>query len=387
MSLQSCSKYEPVTFASPYSSSEAIRQEVASDTGNIFRFEPAAKQYAFIGQEELAIAMWDSSRSALKRAYGWEDLDTFSTDQVMRDFPNTIPAKKVILEQSASHRFTILNEAHHNSQHRAFTHSLLEDLYDQGYRHLGAEALIVNEPAGFIDDPQQISTESGTYVQDPEFAEMLKHAVELGYKLFEYEANDTIYGADRERVQAENILRYAERFPNDKLVIHSGFGHLIESETNKYTEWPQMGRQLHLLGGVDPLTVDQERYHPASSPAFEQALYRSVRPQEAVILTNGAGEAFGTNGADLSVFHPPVGLTSPLNKFRIDRSIALDFPVLVHAFRDTDDLSVAIPFAVAEATSHEFSMSTALDKSSVIILQQADGISIRLMRSGYQALN
>jgi|GEM_PF-5430505 len=51
-------------------------------------------------------------------------------------------ARSYILGQAASFDFVLINEAHHATQHRTFTASLLEDMYRQhGFRYLALEAL------------------------------------------------------------------------------------------------------------------------------------------------------------------------------------------------------------------------------------------------------
>ncbi|MEM1328473.1 MAG: hypothetical protein AAGI23_21135 [Bacteroidota bacterium] len=268
--LSSCSTYELIDYENSYSNSYELESKLMEDSSNIFRFEPAAWAYSFIGQEDKATIMWDSSRVALKRNYNFEDVDTFDAAKIVSDHPFISSAKKAILERASSHQLTMINEAHHDSHHRLFTQSLLEVMYLSGYRHLGLEAIEINDALPYIDEPEKVSKQSGLYIQDPEFSEMIKYAIQLGYSIFEYEASDTIYGAEREKVQAANIIAYAAKFSNDKLLIHCGFGHLIESETNKYTSYPLMGRQIQLIGKINPLTIDQTRYNAGSHFSFEK---------------------------------------------------------------------------------------------------------------------
>jgi hypothetical protein len=45
------------------------------------------------------------------------------------------------LNRAKNEKLIIINEAHHNIKHRVFTTSLLQGLYDNGYRFFGLEAL------------------------------------------------------------------------------------------------------------------------------------------------------------------------------------------------------------------------------------------------------
>jgi uncharacterized iron-regulated protein len=48
-----------------------------------------------------------------------------------------VNAKDYILERAKKEKIIIINEAHHNARHRSFTCSLLQGLYEDGYRYLG----------------------------------------------------------------------------------------------------------------------------------------------------------------------------------------------------------------------------------------------------------
>ncbi len=45
-----------------------------------------------------------------------------------------MPAAEYIIKRSSKERIIIINEAHHQPLHRVFTESLLEGLYQNGFR-------------------------------------------------------------------------------------------------------------------------------------------------------------------------------------------------------------------------------------------------------------
>ncbi|MBX9449469.1 MAG: hypothetical protein KL787_07030 [Taibaiella sp.] len=63
------------------------------------------------------------------------------TDSLLFDDHRLFNARDYIVHRSKDEEIIIINEAHHVPLHRIFTRSLLKDLYNNGYRYLGLEAL------------------------------------------------------------------------------------------------------------------------------------------------------------------------------------------------------------------------------------------------------
>jgi len=138
-------------------------------------------------------------------------------------------AKDYILSQSESKRILITNESHSRPEHRVFTSSLLEDLYIQGYRYLALEAILSNKYYKSTYPPNTFNlgdttimergyplmmVGSGTYVKEPQFGNMIRNALELGYQLVGYEQT----GKNRELYQAQNIAKIFEVGPDAKKI-------------------------------------------------------------------------------------------------------------------------------------------------------------------------
>ncbi len=145
---------------------------------------------------------------------------------------------------------TIINEAHHVPKHRAFTRSLLKELYANGYRYLGLEALF----DAAVNETKFPVIETGYYTKEPEFGNLISEALATGFTLFSYEASQGKNGKEREIEQAENIQKFIENNPKAKVLIHCGYAHAYE---NDYPAWGKaMAGRLKQNMNIDPLTID-----------------------------------------------------------------------------------------------------------------------------------
>ncbi len=116
-----------------------------------------------------------------------------------------------------------INEAHHVSQHRMVMQLLLPYFFENGYRHLAVEGLSFDDDK--INDrkyPKFII--SGYYLKDPEYGNMVRKALELGFTLIPYDQK----GPDREEKSADVLCDYIFVNKVDKLIIYAGFDHIRE---------------------------------------------------------------------------------------------------------------------------------------------------------------
>ncbi len=164
-----------------------------------------------------------------------------------------VDAVNYIQENAKSYNFTLINEAHYSSQNRAFTASLLRPLYDIGYRYLALEAL---SPDGNLNARKYPVLKSGYYIKDPNFGNLIRTALNIGYKVINYEGNDGSKDTARDRNAANNILeKTIERDAKAKVLIHAGYGHIAEGQFGG--GYIPLGAQLSKLIGRDIFTIDQ----------------------------------------------------------------------------------------------------------------------------------
>lgn len=229
-----------------------------------------AQLESFAGNHAQALDYWDSN-------YRRPSDDAVETGPARGVAPEIKAANAIahILERSSDHQMIMVNERHHVSRDRLLTLSLLRPLYRQGFRYLAVEAVW---PGDDINARGYPTKNSGYYVRDVVFAEMLRHALALGYKIVGYEIRDSQKNtadsrsaqARRDYWQARNLLDGTlAKDPDAKVLVHCGWAHLQEQVTSS---WEPMAHFVREMAGIDPLTVDQTLLGERSGSGFEHAL-------------------------------------------------------------------------------------------------------------------
>jgi hypothetical protein len=216
-------------------------------------------------------------------------------------------AHNYILNKAKNSRVVMINEAHDNPMHRAFTASLLEDLYRAGYRYLAME-MLRNEGHNSITD---VSMVTGHYVCEPVAGELVRKALELGYTLVPYE--DTISRhtvKQREYAQAQNIYNFLKtKDKSAKILVHAGYGHIDEGASTD--EFIPMAAYFKIIAEIDPLTIDQIHMSEGNPNGFESLVYQQwirkhpVSISSVILDDNKSIELAGLIMNDIYVIHPP----------------------------------------------------------------------------------
>ena len=224
--------------------------------------------------------------------------------------PNTtaIPAVPYITERAISHRFVIVNERHHASSDRLLTMSLLEPLREQGFRYFAAEGIWHGDAT---QDRGYPVSNTGFYVEDVVFAQMIRQALALGYAVvgYEHEAGQLpVEGMNdqqtRDYWQAHNLI--ARTIASDgtgKVLVHCGYAHAYESRSDR---WTPMAHYLRQAAGIDPLTVDQTQLSERGTPANEDpvrrvAAERGLVSGEPIVLIDDTGALVPIDGPSVDI--------------------------------------------------------------------------------------
>lgn len=163
-------------------------------------------------------------------------------------------AIKMIVDLCNKSNLVMFNENHFDIRHRKLVRYLLKNLYDQGYRYLGLEALV--EESEQINYRSYPITESGFYTLEPEMGNLIREAKSLGFEVFSYDA----LGEERELIQANNIFKQTfEKDSTAKVLILGGFDHIVENEINS-KKW--MAYYFNDLYKINPLTFSQTLVEP-----------------------------------------------------------------------------------------------------------------------------
>lgn len=324
---------------------------INSDQNDIhYYLQEGAWKFSFIGEYKSALKYWDAHRQETSQIYKEDSIYFMSL--------NAYPAKDFIINKAKNEQIIILNESHHMPLHRVFATSLLEDLYSLGFKYLGVEAYDYKDSLlrarGFP------VMETGYYIKEAQFGNLIRKALELGFNIFPYEADTNAFGKEREIQQAKNIQKVLDQDPSAKILIYAGYDHIREDSL--FNSWEKaMAGRLKEYTGIDPFTINQEKMSEASHPNFENAFYRLSKENKAVIYIDSEGKPFAesrtSNQYDVSVFHPrtiyiqgrPDWLLRDDRKFYTipQNNIEFDCPCLVFAYK-ANEYENAIPIDLIE---------------------------------------
>ncbi|MGH8158094.1 MAG: hypothetical protein ACREPQ_08240 [Rhodanobacter sp.] len=219
------------------------------------------------------------------------------------------PALDAIPELARGYRIVLFNEAHNIPLTRSLTVQLLSKLRQEGFNYFAAETLYESDTAlqsrGYPIDA------SGFYTREPVYAEMVRTALKLGFKVIAYEATSDAGGSDaRETEQARNIDEQVFKSdPHARMVVNAGYDHIVKS--GAYLNGASMAEHLYKLTHIPMLSIEQTMLypHPLSSGdhPYYTAVMQELRPKVPIVFANAAGKPWSLRpGYDVSVFFPPV---------------------------------------------------------------------------------
>ena len=368
-----------------YGPSYSFTQEILKELDTHKQNYDASWKLSFIGEYSKALEIWDKDE---------RESNTLSEKET-RYFKSFKPiiAKTYIKERAKNEKIIILNEAHQQPYHRVFTTSILEDLYEQGFRYFGAEALCQDDSINMRKYPR---LSSGFYMYDPYCGNMIREAMRIGYIVFNYEPNSSEAmkiedGINyREINQALNIKKIIDKDSNAKILLHCGFGHLIETD---YPHWGKaMAGRLIEYTGINPFTIDQVKLTEHSNSKFESPYFNSLKLHDPLLklddyflfidsnrsLFNGSK---GLEGFDACLYHPrtkflngrPHWVFENQRKPYVINKDSLEFPCLVFAYLANENLKVTrkefepSPYDVIELKSKEDMKALSLKKGKFVV--------------------
>lgn len=366
---KSATPLEAISFKNNYKFSADITERTEKDTIP-WKYQLAAADFATKGDYRKALEQWDIAIPQKFRPYSEQEIDS------LRSQYKVIPAAAYIVEQAKLNRVIIINEAHHSSLHRVFTKSLLQQLYDNGYRNLGLEALTNGKlKDSLLQSRKYPIMKTGHYTKDPQFGNFIRTALEIGYNVFPYETTERSNGKPREIDQARNIKEVMESRPNEKFLIHCGFGHVEEGEHDTWEK--AMAGRLAEFTGIDPLTINQVPYSEKSQLEWSHPLLQAFNITQPSVLLDQENRPFrferGKTWADIAVLHPFTSYTHERPSWLFENGnkpvninlnkVGIAFPVMVMAFKEGEKIDEAVPVDILEVS----------DKTSLPILALPKG--------------
>ncbi len=237
------------------------------------------------------------------------------TEQQLPAHAESRPALAYIVSRAAGQRVVMVNEQHHVSTERLLTLELLRPLYYQGFRYLAVEALWEGDDE--LNRRGYPIRETGGYISDVVFAELLREAISIGYQVVPYEASqeqmqptDTMtFQQARDYWQAQKLVAATlERDPGARVLVHCGYGHLVETPR---PGWTPMAHYFREATGLEPLTVDQTAFAEQSEDRLQHpwrlaAEERGLVADDPVVLVDDTGNLLPVEpmSVDIKVLNP-----------------------------------------------------------------------------------
>ena len=161
-------------------------------------------------------------------------------------------ATNKIIEIADHHNAIMFNESHIVPRHRLYFETLLKSLYDKGFKVLALETLDWKDTE--LNTRKFPISISGYYSREPNYANMIRTALEIGYKLFPYETrNHRATMAEREREQTENLKKILDS--NKKILVLAGYDHIKEKADDSSNEW--LAKVFYEKTNINPFTIEQ----------------------------------------------------------------------------------------------------------------------------------
>lgn len=350
-----------------YSSSDDILAKLLVDSN----YNNAAWELSYIGEYKKMLEVWDHSERIPPSRLSNDELSYFSKFKAQK-------AVDFIKEKAKTEQIIIINEAHQQPYHRVFTTSILHELYEAGFRYFGAETITnFEENLKELEKNKFPTLKSGIYLKEPYYGNLVREAMNEGFKIFGYESTlypDTIPG-NRELEQAKNIKKILEKDPKAKILIHCGFDHLIETPLPSWGK--AMAGRLTELTGINPFTIDQVKLTEHSSTEYNNPFWKEAELNYYALFIDSTGQCFygpkEFHMYDARLYHPISKWISGRpdwvyqngrTAYLIKKKITVSYPCLVFAYiaREKKISDFAIPFDVIELHSQNEIKALSLKK-------------------------
>lgn len=339
----------------PYLFSHQIESLLQTDSTQ-WKFQTASWNYSFVGDYAKAMETKDRQFPNAKAPVPTQD----HIDNFKKYYP--VNAREAILKEAAKTRILIVNEAHHMALHRIFLADLLKDLHALGYTFIGMETLAHEDT--LLNRRGYPTLNSGFYVKEPCFGNLIREALDRGFTVFPYEQihEDSLQNmVGREKAQAINIKKVMDRHPEGKFILYCGYDHAAEDTLKNFMGLPMAG-QIKNLTGIDPFTIDQT----ALSEYFKVGnRYRPLMNEKTdVLFADSNGRYFNRasypKAMDCNLYHPNttyIGqrpswlLRENTRLVTFHHKVKLEPPYLVKIYLHGENPELAIPIDVVEILS------------------------------------
>lgn len=363
-----------IDFKRVYQFNSEIENKLKTDTTN-WKYQMSASNYAQKGNYKKALDHYNLAMPSKPTVnYTNQEIDS------IKQLYTTASAVDFIINEAKNHQVVIINEAHHVALHRNFAKSLLQKLYNIGFTNMGFETLSYRDKA--INTRKYPVDTTGYYSQEPQFGNLIRKALKIGYYVFPYETKNFSNGVrQREIDQAKAIDSMIKLKPDEKFLIYCGYDHNLEGQ---HPFWENtMATNLISYSGINPLTINQTKYTERGNAELNDKFFNVFNVTEPTVLidktTNKALPYTRKKGfSDIAVIHPKTSFinnrpnwlfNNNVKQVSLDlNEITLEFPVMVYAFYKNEDIHTAVPADIVEVKDNTQPITLALEKVDYTIV-------------------
>ena len=314
--------------------SHEIEEGIASGE---FRITSASYLYTFISNYHQAIAAYDIPVS-------W-GVDSLELNQYQIK-----PALQRIVEAAKDKQIVIISESHLKPQHRIFAKEVIVALAEHGFSYLGMETLSpdLSRSDQLLDTMLNVRgyadfEKSGYYSREPQMGDLIRTAKGNGYILFGYEREKKDPNISRDEIHANNVIKYMENHPANKVILLCGWYHAIESELLERQKSTWMARYLKLNYSIDPLTIYQDNF-TEKVLQNEHELLAELQIEEPSVFVDDRDQIVRlTDKVDIEVIHPKTTYVNgrpgwlyqdqSYKEYKLDKKlIDMEYPLFLRAY-------------------------------------------------------
>lgn len=206
-----------------------------------------------------------------------------------------MPAEDMVLRAVKEHQVVILNEAHHQPEHRAFGARLMPRLAALGVKFVAIESGD-QESLDAAAKSGQVKTDTDIYSWDPQRAALLRASIRAGIKLVAIDVLPKDQGgmqresdriAFRETAMARQLQELVDRAHGAKVLVWVGFSHALKTPQGKRgIEW--MAARFWKATKIEPYSIYQmsdEGDLPFDDPIYQLvSTAATASPQQPVAI-------------------------------------------------------------------------------------------------------
>ncbi len=294
-----------------------------------------------------------------------------------------VNAQKLINESLNKEKALFFNEYPDHPQNRAFVSTMLDDLFAAGFTYFFMEDVVASDKE--LNNRAYPVINSGYYVKDPVYGDLIRQALQKGFEVVSYEPTKAqiekaitiikrtakfsdpalLQQCARDWARAMNINRIYKKDPAAKIVVLTSRGNIKEVSSNGFKT---MASWFHTFTKINPLTIDQRTFTEKCT-IDEDPLYgiRKVKVptvfyyKNDIFIKQEENTITGTTGkfVDVQIYFPRSSFRNDrptwleMNGYRLHQEINPDkygmgTPCMVMAFKQDEDMTFAVPMDAIE---------------------------------------